>query len=88
MTRWSTSAPAVMVDVSDAFSDADMDTLTYTVQVRHGMDYATVSVDGSMVQVHHWPRMAEQGDAVRITRHRGNDAAEMARPPRRTSWSP
>jgi hypothetical protein len=38
----------VMVDVSGYFSDADMDTLTYTAE-SDMMDYATASVDGSMV---------------------------------------
>ena len=40
----------VMVDVSGAFSDADMDTLTYTAE-SDMMDYATASVDGSMVSI-------------------------------------
>ena len=40
----------VMVDVSGAFSDADMDTLTYTA-MSDMMDYATASVDGSMVTI-------------------------------------
>ena len=40
----------VMVDVSGAFSDADMDTLTYSAE-SDMMDYATVSVDGSMVTI-------------------------------------
>ena len=40
----------VMVDVSGAFSDADMDTLTYTA-MSDMMDYATASVDGSMVSI-------------------------------------
>ena len=40
----------VMVDVSGAFSDADMDMLTYSAE-SDMMDYATVSVDGSMVTI-------------------------------------
>jgi hypothetical protein len=40
----------VMVDVSGYFSDADMDTLTYTA-MSDMTDYATVSVDGSMVTI-------------------------------------
>ena len=39
-----------MVDVSGAFSDADMDMLTYSAE-SDMMDYATVSVDGSMVTI-------------------------------------
>ena len=67
------------MDVSGYFSDADMDTLTYSAASSDDM-VATASVDGSMVTItgvaagigHHYGDRHRRGRRIRHADHRGN----------------